>query len=234
MYVLAGVVLFGSAVVGYATYLKHSAQHLRDDVAALAMKGGSFDDAHQLAARYREFRVPAYISAWSKGRQLVIRQDDPCTAKQCAITIRIETTALARLHIISWSKLTATILVVDNQVAVIDLTLQGGQHRNSGGYVRYVGCCTSVSELFRVNSSSSAYSFPTPIGKPYLMVQLTNQATPQQKQRAFDLNMSCLLSRSGCDWPCDYLPLAWKDYEKEVHIDADQVLYWKKEGMDCS
>jgi len=61
------------------------------------------------------------------------------------------------------------------------------------------------------------YGFPTPIGKPYLLVVLDSKATPEQREHAYALSLTCLIKPGGgCDLPCDYLPLAWRDWEVEL------------------
>ena len=62
------------------------------------------------------------------------------------------------------------------------------------------------------------YSFPTPIGKPYLHVNLDSHATPIQREHAFAFSFRCFVKPGwGCDLPCDYLPLAWKDWKADLH-----------------
>lgn len=61
------------------------------------------------------------------------------------------------------------------------------------------------------------YGFPTPVGKPYLSVVLDSRATAEQRRRAYAFSLTCLVKPGGgCDLPCDYLPLAWKDWEAEL------------------
>lgn len=62
------------------------------------------------------------------------------------------------------------------------------------------------------------YSFPTPIGKPYLHVNLDSHAAPIQREHAFAFSFRCFVKPGwGCDLPCDYLPLAWPDWKNELH-----------------
>jgi hypothetical protein len=62
------------------------------------------------------------------------------------------------------------------------------------------------------------YSFPTPIGKPYLYINLDSHATRIQREHAFAFSFRCFVKPGwGCDLPCDYLPLAWQDWKADVH-----------------
>jgi hypothetical protein len=62
------------------------------------------------------------------------------------------------------------------------------------------------------------YGFPTPVGKPYLRVQLDSHATSSQRQHAWNFSFRCLVKPGGgCDLPCDYLPSAWQDWKVYVN-----------------
>jgi hypothetical protein len=65
--------------------------------------------------------------------------------------------------------------------------------------------------------SNPPYWFPTPVGKPYLRVSLTSQASPAEREHAYAMSLACLTKPGrGCDLPCDYLPLAWRDWQSEL------------------
>jgi hypothetical protein len=68
------------------------------------------------------------------------------------------------------------------------------------------------------------YYFPTPVGKPYLLVWLDSHVTPSQRQRAYDFSFWCLVKPGdSCNLPCDYLPLAWQDWKATLGSDpSDQ------------
>jgi len=61
------------------------------------------------------------------------------------------------------------------------------------------------------------YYFPTPVGKPYLRVQLDSAASEIQRKHAFDFSFRCLTKPGwGCDLSCDYLPSAWQDWRESL------------------
>jgi hypothetical protein len=75
---------------------------------------------------------------------------------------------------------------------------------------------TYPAEIRRLGSES--YWFPTPVGKPYLWVALTAKADNVQRQHAYAYSLTCLVKPGrGCDLPCDYLPLAWRDWESDLN-----------------
>lgn len=65
--------------------------------------------------------------------------------------------------------------------------------------------------------SNPPYWFPTPVGKPYLWVVLSSHASEVQRQHAYAYSMKCLIKPGGgCDLPCDYLLLAWHDWQADM------------------
>jgi len=61
------------------------------------------------------------------------------------------------------------------------------------------------------------YFFPTPVGKPYLRVELDSQASTLERQHAYDFSFRCLTKPGGgCDLSCDYLPSAWQDWRESL------------------
>jgi hypothetical protein len=46
--------------------------------------------------------------------------------------------------------------------------------------------------------------------------QLYPEATADQRRRAFDFDLSCLTKLQGCKNPCEVMPSAWIDYQKDA------------------
>jgi hypothetical protein len=79
-----------------------------------------------------------------------------------------------------------------------------------------------TAEARRILQGLSTLHVPTPIGKPYLLVAIDAKSTPEQRRRACAFSLICLVKPGGgCDLPCDYLPLAWKDWESELASAGD-------------
>jgi len=71
------------------------------------------------------------------------------------------------------------------------------------------------------------YYFPTPVGKPYLRVELDAEASEVQRHHAFDFSFRCLTKPGwGCDLPCDYLPSAWPDWKESLRGSALYPAYF--------
>jgi hypothetical protein len=71
------------------------------------------------------------------------------------------------------------------------------------------------------------YAFPTPVGKPYLVVNLDSHATPIQREHAFAFSFRCFVKPGrGCNLPCDYLPLAWQDWKADLHNSSFPMDYF--------
>jgi hypothetical protein len=81
------------------------------------------------------------------------------------------------------------------------------------------GMVEEFAEYPKIDIHRENYWFPTPVGKPYLRVQLNSHASPIERQHAYDFSFTCLTKPGGeCDLPCDYLPTAWQDWK--VHLKA--------------
>lgn len=99
--------------------------------------------------------------------------------------------------------------VLHGKVQYVEVHLIGGPDPGVyGGYIEEINP--------RSTNGYSAYSFRTPIGKPYLRVSLTPQAPAALRDRAFSLNMHCIMAIRGCDKPCDYLPELWVDWKADL------------------
>jgi hypothetical protein len=223
------LLLAASAITSYSIYLKKTTEKLRDDLARLMTKDSSFEDAQRIASRYRRFRTTPYFFAISADRKFAFKEGDSCSVEKCVMQFEINNTRLVQLHLANPSRFTATVVILRGSVAYAKMGLFGGTTGRSGGEVEYVRCCTEISGFFNLDTWGN-YSFPSSIGKPYLRVRLTESATPEQVNRAARLDMHCL-AWGRCDWPCEYLPNAWRD--SEPRIPTEQMDLFRKAGMKC-
>jgi hypothetical protein len=63
-------------------------------------------------------------------------------------------------------------------------------------------------------AGSSRYGFGTDVIRHYLhsiKVDLMPDALPQERDHAFDFNLSCLTELRGCRRPCQLMPSVWRD-----------------------
>jgi hypothetical protein len=79
------------------------------------------------------------------------------------------------------------------------------------------GMAFKYAELPEYYARFGHYGFPTPVGKPYLKVIFDNHANAEQQQHALGFSFHCLTKPGGgCDVPCDYLPMAWRDWKVDL------------------
>jgi hypothetical protein len=64
-------------------------------------------------------------------------------------------------------------------------------------------------------SCERSYCVGNPIGKPFVVSRLDAHATPEQKRRAFDLNLTWLTRFEGEPRICDLSPNAWADWKAQ-------------------
>jgi hypothetical protein len=139
-----------------------------------------------------------------------------CDKSGCRYEFRIKNTALSRLHLEPSAAFTTGFTVRDGTV----IRLGAGLVRTMDIYPTFGGSAGIVqeySEFPEFYSSQSHYTFPTPIGKPYLMVKLDSHASAEERKHAFEFSFRCLTKLGGgCDLPCDYLPSAWRDWKVDL------------------
>lgn len=59
------------------------------------------------------------------------------------------------------------------------------------------------------------YCVGNPIGKPFVLSRLDRRATPEQKRRAFDLNLNWLIRFNGEARICDLSPNGWEEWKAQ-------------------
>ena len=204
--VLAVAVLL---VAGYECYILRTAESLLADVKALKLGESSFEEASGVAAKYARFRVVGWgsVPASQDPRENNF-PGDICSPDRCLFAFAVNNLSLYPFHIVRCTEFSAEFAVLNGKVQYADVHLHGGPECNYGGFVEEVNPRDDVDH--------KAYSFRTPVGKPYLRISLTQQAPTALRDRAFALNMHCMIAMRGCDEPCDYLPLLWNDWKADL------------------
>jgi hypothetical protein len=197
---LALVVVLCSAAITYGYLLKRAAANLVHDVAGLTLGESTYADAKQIATSYRRFRVPAWGAESTS--------TDTCTPEKCLFMFDLSNLVISRVNLVRPAILRATVAVNNGRVSSVGIVFWGGRGGVHGVFVE-------EAERFS-NHAIGAYSFPTPVGKPYLRVAVTPHASDSEKQHAFTIDVDCLASWRACDVACDYLPLAWQDWKKDL------------------
>jgi hypothetical protein len=187
----------GASVLGcYALFIKAQAESLLKDVSALTVGSSTESDVEQLIRRHSQY-LDSYVS--SKGI--------------ATTTFKVENRWLARLKLEPAAWFGAAIIVESGHVNHISARLM----RSMDIYPTFqasAGMVDEYAEYPQYLLSRGHYQFPTPVGKPYLRVQLDSHASTVQRRHAFDFSFWCLIKPGGgCDLPCDYLPSAWQDWK---------------------
>lgn len=205
---LAGLAIL--SILMYGFHLRSEADHLLADVKHLKVGESGFSDAELISRRYRRFRITGGGSVPVSASSIENQFLDTCTADKCLLTFAIANDPISRFRLVQGAAVGVTIAVLGGNVRYVEVRISGGPHGVNGGIV------TEVGESPRTGQSS--YGFPTPMGKPYLHVQITSTAAPEIRKRAWTLSTRCLMSRTGCDIACDYLPLAWQDWKASLAL----------------
>jgi hypothetical protein len=226
--VVCFIAILALAAGGYAAYLKRTTDNLRRDLSLLMQKQSSLTEVQNLSIKYARFRSPFRFFITTQESHFVI-DPNSCTRQQCGVAFTIDNGLIAKLGIVKPSEFSSTVVVLDDHVAYLEMSLFGGSTGLSGGIVEFLPCCSEISRLI---GSSEPYSFPIATGKPFLKVRMTDGATREQLTQAAALDTHCFLSRSSCEWPCHYLPSAWRDYARQ--LPTEDIDYWRSKGMNCS
>lgn len=197
--VLALIVSVTGVLTAYAIVIKAEARSILVDISSLKVGMSSQLEVEHFAQRHKPHL----------GKK-------ECKADQCWYFFEVRNSWLWWVGIEPGARFQAWVTVENGKVEGLHAELQRETrvfptYPSAGIVEEYV----KYPEYFR--SGDTHYEFPTPVGKPYLLVVLDSQATPEQRHRAYALSLTCLVKPGGgCDLPCDYLPLAWKDWEAHL------------------
>lgn len=197
----AAALLGGSLLACYGLYIESQARSLLTDLTSLTSSQSTGVQGQELSRRYKRW---------------VFAVSTPCNENQCEASFRIYNTWLSNLRLEPPAMFQADISVRNGIVDSIGASLFRYMpifptFSASAGYV------IETVEMPRRYRTADHYFFPTPVGKPYLMISLDTHATPLQRQHAFDFSFWCLIKPGGgCNLPCDYLPSAWQDWKASL------------------
>lgn len=185
----------------YAFVIEASARSLLTDVYTLKVGSSSVVDLEQLAARHRH-----------------ILREHACNTQNCTMAFEICNTWLYRMKLEPIARLRVDLEAEGGKVNHILVMLSRDTRvfptSPSAGITEEYH---KVPVRLAMPSNLPPYWFPTPVGKPYLWVALSSQASEVQRQHAYAYSLKCLIKLGGaCDLPCDYLPLAWHDRQANL------------------
>ena len=199
------------ALVAQGVSRKNTAEHLRDALGSLTSGNANYRDAAKIAAEYRLFRIETGFSATSldagaHSTSFDFKPGGECTVQRCVFQFSVSNGDLGRFYLVKPAQFSATIIVLQDRVVNLDMKLMTD---GTAGSVRFTDCCAPAADFVRI--APIPYFVHGPIEKGYLGVAFSNRATAEQRNHALALKMSCFLSLRGCNKPCEYLPLVWKD-----------------------
>jgi hypothetical protein len=201
--ITASAILLGAAGVGLTCYglaIRAEAEALLKDITALEVGRSTEEEARHFSERHK--------------RSFDYRG---CQGGSCLTTFKVANRWLSALRVEPEALFTVDLETQNGVVKYIDAKLA----RSMPIYPTFgasAGIVEEYAEIPQDMGSRGHYSFPTPVGKPYLRILLDSQASATQRQHAFAFSFRCLIKPGwGCDLPCDYLPVAWQDWRAEVH-----------------
>ena len=187
-------------MTGYGLVVKAQAESLLRDLTSLRVGVSGEVEVQRLVQRHKRYVV-----------------DEPRDDHSLSTEFRIENRWLSTVQLEPPAWLNASVRVEDGIVVQIS----AGLFRAMDIYPTFGASAgmtvESLDNSERDGHERSHYFFPTPVGKPYLRVQLDSAASEIQRKRAFDFSFRCLVKPGwGCDLSCDYLPSAWQDWRESL------------------
>ena len=199
---LAGVGLLSSiALACYGLAIRGQAESLLRDITALRVGESTETDALNFFTKHKKFC-----------------SNRACEQDYCVTAFKMTNHWLAVLRVEPYTEFYVGYTVKHGKVSAIHASL----FCSMPIYPTFPASAGMVDEYSEYPSylvkKQEHYSFPTPIGKPYLVVNLDSHATPIQREHAFAFSFRCFVKPGwGCNLPCDYLPLAWQDWKSHLH-----------------
>jgi len=189
-----------SVLFVYAFVVRQTAKSILRDVYALRVGVSSTVEVQRLMALHRHALLERH-----------------CETGKCLTEFEVYNTWLYRLKLEPVARFFVDVEERDGTVNYIMVSLSRDTRvfptSPSGGIIEEYERVPNRMLKF----SKPPYWFPTPVGKPYLSVALTSEASPVERQHAYALSLACLIMPGeGCDLPCYYLPLAWRDWQGEL------------------
>lgn len=192
------LVVIAAALVLNAVFIETTARSILKDVYALKVGESPAADVKALAERHQ-----GAVSEYQ------------CDSEKCRVSLQVYNTWLHRLGLEPAARFQAVVHAKNGKADYISVELW----RDTRAFP--TSPSAGITEEYLpppvLYAARASYWFPTPVGKPYLRVALTKDATPVQRQHAYDYSLRCLTKIGrGCDLPCDYLPVAWRDWETQI------------------
>jgi hypothetical protein len=212
VWIIAVIISMGIVLGCYGWVIRAEAQSLLRDLTALRPGKSTEADAQHFFEKHK-----------------ALCSNRTCEHDYCVTSFEVKNGWLASLRLEPYAEFYVSYTVEHGQVSGVRAILD----RSMPIYPTFSASAGIVEEYAEYPSYLAGrlkhYSFPTPIGKPYLNVRLDSHATRLQRQRAFGFSFRCFVKPGwGCNLPCDYLPAAWQDWKAELHDTGFPMDYFNK------
>jgi hypothetical protein len=196
-------ILFAAVLVVLTIYglvVKTQAESLLRDLTSLRVGVSGEAEVRRLVQRHRSYAVDQ-------------RRDD----HRLYTEFRIENRWLSTLRLEPPASFIASVNVQDGKV----IRIFAGLFPEMDIYPTFGASAGMVEEDLETSRRHEHepfhYYYPTPVGKPYLRLQLDSAASEIQRKHAFDFSFRCLTKPGwGCDLSSDYLATAWQDWRESL------------------
>ncbi len=189
---LCGVLAISTAVI--FAHVRHSgaqALELVQALASLVVGTSTTADVQLLQKRFHGYQISSEEAGGIR-----------------SVRFEITNQPLATLKVQPFAALLAGIGVQDGKVVSVSVKLFRTVGLGSRGALVWES--VQHSEVCKY-----AYCVGGPIGKPWISSRLDIHATPEQKRRAFDLNLAWLTRFGGEPRVCDLSPDMWEDWKAQ-------------------
>ena len=189
---LCGVLAISAAVIfAHVRRSEAQARELVQALASLVVDTSTAADVQLLQKRFHGYQISSEEAGGIRG-----------------VSFEITNQPVATLKVQPFAALLAGIGVQDGKVVSVSVKLLRQVGLGSRGAVVWES--VQHSEVCK-----DAYCVGSPIGKPWIVTRLDVHATPEQKRRAFDLNLAWLTRFRGEPRICDLSPDAWEDWKAQ-------------------
>lgn len=187
------LVLAAGVILALVRHAQSEAKELLQAVASLELGTSTTADVRLLEQRFRSYQVASEQSGEVHFVRFVITNQP-----------------LAALKLEPLAALSAGIGTRDGKLVVADVELE--RQVGLGSRAAIVSESLRHAGLF----CTDPYCVGNPMGKPFVVSRLDGRATPQQKRRAFDLDLNWLTRFRGEPRICDLSPNAWEDWKTQL------------------
>jgi hypothetical protein len=199
------IVLFGMlaiwAAVQFVSLRRSQAQarKLLQAIEVLDIGSSSAADVQRIQKEFKQYEVPS---------------EDQYGVHEVAFEIAVDSVVRHAMH--SGAIFRAGMGTRDGKVVTVFATLD---RQVPGGELAAI-----VSEAREQSGTChNSYCVGNPIGKRFVISRLDMHATPDQKRRAFDLNLNWLTRFNGEARICDLSPSAWEEWKIQRPSDVSAL-----------